>query len=1147
MKNESSAANFFGNGSIISGLIDHFKKNPPPIVINETKGETPAETEESVSDREETAVDDIFAEETFPDDCFVEEGSAYEEPVELSLDWDSVCTDPRTEGIHTDSIPDALVMSLTRIGCVDLEYISSVTGQDFKTIVSVLKGSIYQNPDTWENCFYKGWETADEYLSGNVVRKWRSAILANNIHAGYFADNVDVLERILPPTVTAENIYVAPGSPLVTPEMVDAFIAHILRLGNGFSGTKHDEITGTWEIPDKSAFKYNVRSNTTYGTDRMSALHILEKLLNMKTVVVYKEGAYAYSDNNPRIIDREATLHALERQDKLVAEFRDWVWKDPERRRIIEMKFENNFGCRRSRTYDGSFLDFPNMSQSVTLLPYQKNAVARILFSPNTLLAHDVGSGKTYVMIAAGMELKRMGLSRKNMFVVPNNIVGQWRDIFLELYPDANILCVESKNFTPAKRQAVLERMRDEDFDGIIISYSCFEQIPMSYDALIDAMHEEIVRIDEVMKDNKKKTSSLQKRRDSISDKITKLVQESIETDGGAKPVCFDSLGVTRLFVDEAHNFKNVPIDTKITKVLGISATGSKKCRDMMDKVQFTQRMNDGGGVVLATGTPITNSVTDVYIMQRFLQSGELMLLDIHNFDAWIGMFAERCTEFEIDVDTSSYRLATRFSKFHNLPELTTLLSSVADFHRVDSAVGIPEFDGYTDVLVSKTAPFEDYLKDISRRAEDCRSGKVKRTEDNLLKITTDGRQAALDIRLVRDDVGFTFESKVAKCAERVFRIYSSTMQDRLAQLVFCDTSTPKEKFNIYDELKRLLVDWGVRESDIAYIHDATTEKKREQLFEKVRLGEIRILVGSTFKLGLGVNVQDRLVAVHHLDVPWRPGDMVQREGRILRQGNINEKVQIFRYITEGSFDAYSWQLLETKQRFISDLLAGTVTDRDADDIESTVLNYAEVKALAVGNPLVKKRVEAANTFNRLLALQRKTVDTRLSLERDLAEIPGQMEHQESLIAKCKDDLIFYRTNYREYEKDDRRVLGERLLAALAENVLAETETVFGEYQGFEIRIPANMIEERPFIWLQKNGRYYLEMGSSDKGNVVRIDNFLNGLADHLKKLTDGRDHLVNRKASIEAELARGENYTEQIEEYRRIIADIDKELGVAV
>ena len=611
----------------------------------------------------------------------------------------------------------------------------------------------------------------------------------------------------------------------------------------------------------------------------------------MKTVSVTEEvSCPANASGKKRVINKAETVAAIEKQQKLIKTFQKWIWTDDSRKERLEIIFENNFSCVRRRIFDGSFLDFPTMSDSVKMYPYQKNAVARIIFTPNTLLAHDVGAGKTYVMIAAGQEMKRMGLSTKNMYVVPNNIVGQWKNIFASMYPNAKLLCVDPKSFAPNKREVVLERIRDEDFDGIIIAYSCFEQIPISKEYYIEELKEKKKMVSELAAQKGKATSKLKKKKEALEKALSEM---ALAMDDMYDTVYFDELGITRLFVDEAHNFKNVPFETKANKVLGINGSGSKRCQDMMDKVHMVQKKNGGKGVVLATGTPITNSITDAYIMQQYLQSGELAMLDLQSFDAWIGMFAERSTEFEIDVDTSSYRLATRFAKFHNLPELTSLLSSIADFHQVDESAGIPMHDGYRDALISKTPAFAAYLDDISQRADDVREGRVSRKDDNMLKITTDGRKAALDLRLVDPSATFTYQSKVARCAENVADIYFKNAQSKATQLIFCDTSTPKSGFNIYDELKTALINLGVPEAQIAYIHDAETEAKRTRLFMKVRDGEVRILIGSTFKLGLGVNIQDRLIALHHIDIPWRPADMTQREGRILRQGNVNSQVYI--------------------------------------------------------------------------------------------------------------------------------------------------------------------------------------------------------------------------------------------------------------
>ncbi len=1091
--------------------------------------------------------------------------------MDLPLDWENVFNqDVRTKGVHADSISDGLMYSLSNLGRVDIEYISSITGEDYKTIICALKGSIYQNPETWGECFYKGWETSEEYLSGNMIRKWKAAKEADKEYNGYFSENIKAIEKVIPPTVATNDIYITLGSPWVPADIIDDFILHLF--GDPFKHdrsrynqavidrmmeswkTIHDEITGTWEIPCKSRYNDSVSVSNTYGTDKLEALYILEKTLNMQTIAVKDKICCATNASGvKRVINKAETAAAIEKQQKLIKEFQKWVWEDDARKERLERIFENKFSCIRRRIFDGSFLRFPDMSAQINLYPYQKDAVARIIFTPNTLLAHDVGAGKTYVMIAAAMEMRRMGLSEKNMFVVPNNIVGQWKNIFHEMYPSADILCVDPKSFAPSKRESILERIRDNDFDGIIIAYSCFEQIPLSKGYYQNLLIDEQKHIAEIAGKKNKATSRLKKKQAAVSKALSEL---SVAMDDLYNGVYFDELGITRLFVDEAHNFKNVPFETKTNNVLGINSTGSKRCQDMMDKVHMIQKKNDGKGVVLATGTPITNSITDAYIMQQYLQSGELGMLDLQSFDSWIGMFAERVTKFEVDVDTSTYRLATRFAKFHNLPELTSLLSSVADFHQVDESAGIPAFDGYNDALVSKTPAFAAYLADISTRADNVRKGRISRKDDNMLKITTDGRKAALDLRLVDPNAVFTYQSKVARCVENVADIYFRTTSRKSAQIIFCDASTPKAGFNIYTELKDRLVLHGVPESKIAFVHDAETETKRSLLFAKVRSGDIRILIGSTYKLGLGVNVQERLIALHHIDVPWRPADMTQREGRILRRGNTNSKVYIYRYITEGSFDAYSWQLLETKQRFISELLSGSLTERSGTDIADTVLDYAEVKALAVGNPLVKQRVEAANELTRYMALQSKLVESRIRLEKELLEMPGQIHNQIDLIEYCKQDLAFY-TEWRKInppvedsklkkeEAEKRKTLREFIGTAIREHVLETKEKTLISYRGFAIVLPANMTLEKPYVWLKKSGKYYVELGDTDIGNLIRIDNYLDSLGDHLGKLMLNLEKLREKEKDIRVELSKDESYTDQIETYKNKVKKLDKKLGV--
>lgn len=1071
--------------------------------------------------------------------------------MDLPLDWDSAFANDSSEVTHTESISDALILSLSNFGRVDVKYIMEITKETYSTVVKALKGSIFQNPDTWDEDIYKGWETAEEYLSGNLRRKLKIARTANREYFGRFKENIFAIRKILPESVGANDIYVTLGSPWVPPEIIEQFIAYILGIsGKNDILVKHDEYTGTWDVHGAFFYSYYhaVASRAMYGTQRMDAVEIIERTLNMRTIAVYDEiSSTLTKSGKKKVINKNETLLAIEKQQKILSEFQKWIWSDSKRKERLETIFDNKYGCVRRRIFDGSFLDFPGLSPNVQLYPYQKNAVARILFSPNTLLAHDVGSGKTYVMIAAGMELVRMGLSQKNLYVVPNNIVLQWKDFFESMYPSARVLCVETKSFTPAKRQKTLEEIKQGDWDAVIMAYSCFDRIPLSKQALMTELQEavkQIERIESEANNRKKQTSAIRRKKAKLAEEIEKL-QGSIDL--SANSIFFDELGFTRMFVDEAHNYKNVPFETKIDKVLGISSAGSKKCQNMMDKVRFIQRQNNGGGVIMATGTPITNSLTDAFIMQKYLQSGELAMLDIQTFDSWVGMFAERVTEFEVDVDTNSYRLATRFSKFHNLPELTMLLSSIADFHQADEYMELPEFKGYDDTLIQRSHQFAKYLKSISSRADAVRKGRVNSKDDNMLKITIDGRKAALDLRLVEDNAAFSIESKVAKCADNAFYIYSATDAQKSTQLIFCDTSTPKAGFNIYDEVKRLLISKGMPADDIAFIHDAATEQQRSKLFAKVRSGEIRILVGSTFKLGMGVNVQDRLIAIHHLDVPWRPADMTQREGRILRQGNMNSRVYIYRYITEGSFDAYSWQLLETKQKFISDILEGSLSERSGYDVENTVLNYAEVKALAIGNPLIKERVEVANELSRVLALRRKDIEVHIKLEKELLLLPSKIERQADLVGKCLADIRHYRAQKMSFDKEERKENRERLAEAIREHIASkcEDEKVAMCYQGFEIVLPANMDSEKPYLWIRNEGKYYVELGESGMGAIIRVDNYLEKLSEHHQKMLSTLEALRARKSALAEEIEKNENYTERIEALKRKLEEIDKKLGV--
>lgn len=1081
------------------------------------------------------------------DDAHIEEVTC----MDLPTDFENMYTlNEEFANVHTESITDGLVLSLTTLGRVDIEYISAITGADYKTVIMSLKGSIYQNPETWDECFYKGWEDADSYLSGSLRRKWKVATEANEKYKGYFQDNVDALERLMPTPLASKDIYVTLGSPWLPTDVVDDFIKYLIgnvdsRFADGVLATRHDELLGTWEIPVKNRYKDSRFRNaweTVYGTPRANALEIIEKTLNQTTLAVYDEiPSRILGVKNTRKFNETETVLLVEKQKAILKKFKGWIWQDMKRRARLTEIYESKFASNKVRHFDGSFLTFPGMNPNISLYQYQKDAIARILFTPNTLLAHDVGSGKTYIMIAAGMELRRMKISKKNVYVVPNNLVGQWHDIFLEMYPNAKILTVEPKNFTPKKRFDTLRKMRDEEYDAIIIAYSSFELIPLSKAQRIKLLDEQLDEYNQATSNLFSDRFSRQKK--ALEAKIKKI-EDEIEVTFGK--IFFDELEINTIFLDEAHNYKNVPLHTHIERVLGISSSGSTRCQDMMDKIRIVQGRNNGRGAVLATGTPITNSVTDAYVMQKYLQNGDLKLLGLSSFDGWVGMFAETQTNFEIDVDTSSYRLTTRFSKFHNLPELTSLFASVADFHIVDKSVGVPEFNGYFDTLTQPNQIFTNYLDVISRRADEVRSGTVSRKEDNLLLITTDGKKAALDMRLIDPCVPSFYGSKVKKCAENVFKMYKGYQSTRATQLVFCDQSTPKAGFNLYDELKSLLIDMGVPAHEIEFVHSANTPKLREKLFDAVRKGEIRVLIGSTFKLGLGVNVQDKLVAIHHLDVPWRPADMTQREGRILRQGNTNKEIFIFRYVTEGSFDAYSWQLLETKQRFITSILSGHLNEREGSDISDTTLSYAEVKAIAIGNPLIKERVETANELDRLLILNREHIKNLESMRQEIVSLPSKIESQRDIVDLCETDTNFVLASLDFPSKEERKAVREALECALLDNILSTEEQSLLEYRGFEVVLPAGMSEDKPFIWLCRAGRYYVELGEASGGYIARIDNFIDKINKHREKLQTALDQLIAREKFINSALGQADKYSSKIEHLQWKLKKIDKKLGVS-
>ena len=1068
----------------------------------------------------------------------------------VSVDFDSLFTDkPKVSEEVTISTPsDALVYSLNSFGKVNMEYMSKLTGLSPEQLSYRLKGYIYLDPRKWDKKYpaIKGWVTKEEYLSGNIYDKYQQACNYNFYFPGTFRKNVEDLKAILPEIVNQDQIYITLGSPWLPSSIIEEFIYYLLSYHEQVA---HDELTGSWHLNWKCCYNW-VLNNKTYGTRRINASNIIEKTLNLIPIKITDNVG---TNENPKYVTNEKETNlALEKQALIIKKFQEWVWKDPLRTKQLKNIFYQKYGSNLRRNYDGSFLLFPDLNPEISLYPYQKNAVARILFSKNTFLAHDVGSGKTFEMIAAGHELRRMGLSKKNMFVVPNNIIQQWESIYKMMYPKDNILVVTNKIFKPDKRDETLRKMKEDNYAAILIDYASFSLLKLSPRFYIDKFNELKTSLASLNHKQRtpttnRKLSNLTKKEEDYLAAIYRELEESVGK------IFFEDLNIDRLFVDEAHNFKNVPFFTKNTNLLGLNTTGSKTCEEMMDKVHYVQSKHNGGGIIFASGTPITNSIADAYILQKYLQDAELAYANISSFDAWAQNFAELKTEFEVDPTASSFRMATRLAKFHNIPELANLMANVVDFYHLDNNTALPAFNGYRDMVIPKSKELAKFLLYLSKRADLIKQYNpmiFKKGEDeikdNMLLITTDGRKAALDLRIVDDKQYYkVYNSKVYKCAENVFNIYHKYKDTLATQIIFSDISTPKESFNIYDELKNILVSMGIPEDKIAFVQSANTDRERTKLFKKFNDGDIRILIGSTFKLGTGVNVQTRLKAIHHLDVPWRPSDMVQREGRIIRPGNTNEEVFIYRYITEHSFDAYSWQLLEMKQNFISKLLNNDVQTRSIDDIDSTVLNYAEVKALAIGDPLIKERVETFNEIQRLLGVRVKYYEQREMLKSDIINKENHLPDLYSDLEKAQKDYEYTKTlEEHKWSMEEKKAFGQDVLNNIFVSNNEDKETHDLEFRGFKI-ITVPFIDDKRFIYLERKNRYRLDVADSNVGIAIRLDNFI---SDFIKRVTAIESRINETELFIKEgkeELSKSEDYTKRIEKLKKKLEALDKKLGV--
>ena len=1040
---------------------------------------------------------------------------------------------PKTEITSVDNANDALIVSLSEKARVDITFMQKLCNMDMGKMLKDLDGEIFNVPEYGEP---NHWVTADEYLSGNVREKLKIA--------EHFAEtderfniNVKYLKEVQPKDLSASEISVRLGSTWIPPEDIKVFIEYLLNPSNYACqniNVHYNEATSEWWIEGKNYDKYNIKATNTYGTGRANAYKIIEDSLNLKDTRIYD---YYEDENGKRVaeLNKKETAIAQAKQEQIKLAFEEWIWKDPERRERLTKVYNERFNSIRPREYDGSHISFDGMNPEITLRKHQVNAIARILYGGNTLLAHEVGAGKTFEMVAAAMESKRLGLCNKSLFVVPNHIVEQFGQEFLQLYPSANVLVTTKKDFETANRKKFCSRIATGDYDAIIISHSQFEKIPMSVERQVTIIQKQIeditLGIQDLKNNNGERFSikQMEKTKKSLETRLAKLNDTSRKDD----VVTFEELGVDRIFVDEAHYYKNLFLYTKMRNVGGIAQTEAQKSSDLFMKCRYLDELTGGKGVIFATGTPISNSMVELYTMQRYLQYGELEKRHLQQFDAWASTFGETVTAIELSPEGTGYRAKTRFAKFFNLPELMALFKEVADIQTSEMLnLPVPKAN-YHNVVIEPSEIQKELVKDLSERAEKIRNRMVDSSVDNMLKITNDGRKLALDQRLTNDMLEDFEHSKVATCADNIYSIWDKTSEDKSAQLVFCDLSTPHNdgKFNVYDDLKTKLIDRGIPEEEIAFIHDANTDARKQELFNKVRRGQVRVLIGSTQKMGAGTNCQDRLIALHDLDCPWRPSDLIQRSGRIIRQGNKNPEVDIYRYVTEGTFDAYLYQLVENKQRFISQIMTSKTPVRFAEDIDETALSYAEIKALAAGNPDIIEKTELDTQVAKLKLLKQNYLSEKYALEDKVIKYyPNEIKRLENRIEDMKEDIEVFNNNNtpdNSFEKmnikgtnfTERKEAGEKIIE-ICKSMTNPEPLEIGKYKGFKIILSFDTMDRKFYASMKNNLSYKTELGSDPSGNITRIDNVLNGIETRLSgvenNLEDTKKNYESAKKEIE-------------------------------
>ena len=1066
-----------------------------------------------------------------------------------------------------DTATEALAVSMGEKAEVDMDYMCELTGKSEQEIYDELQGVIFLNP-LYENNRYseQKYLTADEYLSGNVREKLETAQKSAAVNPDTYSINVQALERVQPEPLTASEISVRLGATWIPPEIIQQFVFEFLgtpRYAQWKMQLHYSPYTSEWSIENKSYDNTNIKAYRTYGTDRINAYRIIEETLNLKDVRIFDYVEDEFGKRKPVLNKKETTI-ALQKQELIKEGFREWIWKDPQRRERLCKIYNEKFNSTRPREYDGSHITFSGMNPEIELREHQKNAVAHILYGGNTLLAHAVGAGKTFEMTAAAMESKRLGLCSKSLFVVPNHLTEQWAAEFLQLYPAANILVATKKDFETANRKRFCGRIATGDYDAIIIGHSQFEKIPMSIErqrALLEQQIDEITDGIAELKENRGDNFSikqLEKTRKSIKVKLQKLNDQTRKDD----VVTFEELGVDRLFIDESHYYKNLYLYTKMRNVGGIAQTEAQKSSDLFMKCRYLDEITGGRGTVFATGTPISNSMVELYTIQRYLQYETLVENGLQHFDAWASTFGETVTAYELKPEGTGYRTKTRFAKFYNLPELMAMFKQVADIKTADTLNLPTPTPHYHNVAVKPSEMQKTMVADLAERAEKVRGGNVDPSVDNMLKITNDGRKLALDQRMINPMLPDNEGSKINACVDNIFTIWQDNTDKKSAQLVFCDLSTPKPdaEFSVYTDIRQKLIERGVTESEIRFIHEAKTEVQKQELFKKVRKGEVRVLLGSTQKMGAGTNVQNKLIALHDIDCPWRPSDLEQRSGRIIRQGNENPDVEIYRYVTEETFDAYLYQLVEGKQKFAAQIMTSKSPVRTAEDIDDTALSYAEIKMLATGNPYIKEKMDLDIQVNKLKMLKSYYLSQKYDLEDKIIKFyPQEIALQTARIKGLKADLEIQKTHPKEIdgkfvgmtiqgtEYKDKAEAGKAIIEFCKTKTNADTE-ILGEYRGFKMEIEFNQYERAYVVTLRENSSYHVTLGTDIHGNITRLDNAIDGIESRLNKaeeqLANTQAQLENAKVEVEKPFAQEDELQQKMARLTELNALLDMNQG---